>query len=108
MFNDLSEFIAVLDKERELCRVTESVSPDLEIAAVTDRVSKSPGGGPALLFEQPAGYEIPVAINLFGSLKRMCLALGVETLDELAHEIEELTSPKMPAGLVDALKMLPA
>ena len=108
MFNDLSEFIAVLDKERELCRVTESVSPDLEIAAVTDRVSKSPGGGPALLFEQPAGYDIPVAINLFGSLKRMCLALGVETLDELAREIEELTSPKMPAGLVDALKMLPA
>jgi 4-hydroxy-3-polyprenylbenzoate decarboxylase len=108
MFNDLNEFIAVLDKQRELCRVTEPVSPDLEIAAVTDRVSKSPGGGPALLFERPAGFDVPVAINLFGSLKRVCLALGVEKLDDLAREIEELTSPKMPGGLIDALKMLPA
>src|SRR5512134_3143396 len=108
MFNDLNEFIAVLDKQRELSRVTETVSPDLEIAAITDRVSKSPGGGPALLFERPAGHNVPVAINLFGSLKRMCIALGVETLDDLAREIEELTSPKMPAGVIDALKMLPA
>jgi 4-hydroxy-3-polyprenylbenzoate decarboxylase len=108
MFNDLNEFIAVLDKQRELCRVTQPVSPDLEIAAVTDCVSKSPGGGPALLFERPSGFDVPVAINLFGSLKRVCLALGVEKLDDLAREIEELTSPKMPGGLIDALKMLPA
>jgi 4-hydroxy-3-polyprenylbenzoate decarboxylase len=107
MFNDLNEFIAVLDKERELARVTDEVSPDLEIAALTDRVSKSPGGGPALLFERPTGYDIPVAINLFGSLKRMCRALDVEKLDDLAHEIEELTTPKMPGGMIDALKMLP-
>ena len=107
MFNDLNEFIAVLDKERELARVTEQVSPNLEIAALTDRVSKSAGGGPALLFERPTGYDIPVAINLFGSLKRMCLALDVEKLDDLAHEIEELTTPKMPGGVIDALKMLP-
>ncbi len=107
MFNDLSEFIAVLDKERELARVTEPVSPDLEIAAITDRVSKSPGGGPALLFERPTGFDIPVAINLFGSLKRMCIALGVEKLDDLAREIDELASPKMPGGIIDAVKMLP-
>jgi 4-hydroxy-3-polyprenylbenzoate decarboxylase len=107
MFNDLNEFIAVLDKERELARVAEEVSPNLEIAALTDRVSKSDGGGPALLFERPTGYDIPVAINLFGSLKRMCLALDVEKLDDLAHEIEELTTPKMPGGVIDALKMLP-
>jgi 4-hydroxy-3-polyprenylbenzoate decarboxylase len=107
MFNDLNEFMAVLDKERELARVTEEVSPNLEIAALTDRVSKSAGGGPALLFERPTGYDIPVAINLFGSLKRMCLALDVEKLDDLAHEIEELTTPKMPGGVIDALKMLP-
>jgi 4-hydroxy-3-polyprenylbenzoate decarboxylase len=107
MFNDLYEFIAVLDKQRQLFRVTESVSPDLEIAAITDRASKSPGGGPALLFERPTGFDIPVAINLFGSLERMCTALGVEKLDELAREIEELATPRMPGGIVDAVKMLP-
>ena len=71
MFNDLNDFIAALDKARELARIAEPVSPDLEICAVTDRVSKSPGGGPALLFEQPTGYDIPVALNLFGSMKRL-------------------------------------
>ena len=107
MFKDLNHFIAALDKERELARITEPVSPDLEICALTDRASKSPGGGPALLFERPTGYEIPVALNLFGSMKRICMALGVEHLDDLAAEIEELTTPKVPAGMLDALKMLP-
>src|SRR3954464_10045313 len=105
MFKDLNEFIAALDRDRELARVGEPVSPDLEIAAVTDRVSKSPGGGPALLFEQPAGYDMPVAINLYGSMKRMCMALGVASLDDLAKEIEELTNPKLPTGILDKLKM---
>jgi 4-hydroxy-3-polyprenylbenzoate decarboxylase len=83
------------------------VSPNLEICAVTDRVSKSPGGGPALVFENPSGYNMPVAINLYGSMKRMCMALGVATLDDLAREIEELTNPKLPTGMLDTLKMLP-
>ena len=82
-------------------------SPDLEIAAVTDRVSKSPGGGPALLFERPTGFDIPVAVNLFGSMKRMCMALGVARLDDLAAEIDDLATPKVPAGMLDAVKMLP-
>jgi 4-hydroxy-3-polyprenylbenzoate decarboxylase len=107
MFNDIKEFIAVLDKSRELARIAEPVSPDLEIAAVTDRVSKSPGGGPGLLFENPTGYDIPVAVNLFGSMKRMCMALNVTNLNELADEIAELTTPKLPSGMFDALKMLP-
>src|SRR5215218_5386931 len=105
--DDLKEFIAALDKERELSRVVEPVSPDLEISAVTDRVSKSPGGGPALLFERPTGFDIPVALNLFGSMKRICMALGVNKLEDLASEIEELTTPKIPSGMLDALKMLP-
>ena len=104
---DLDSFIAALDKARELARIAEPVSPDLEIAAVTDRVSKSAGGGPALLFEKPTGFDMPVAINLYGSLRRMCMALGVESLDDVAREIEELTNPKIPAGMFDALKMLP-
>jgi len=107
MYQDLNAFIDALDKERELARIDEPVSPNLEICAVTDRVSKSPAGGPALLFEKPAGYSMPVAINLYGSMKRMCMALGVATLEELAGEIEELTNPKLPSGMLDALKMLP-
>lgn len=107
MYKDINSFISALHKEGELARITDSVSPDLEICAVTDKVSKSPGGGPGLLFERPTGFDIPVAINLFGSMKRICMALGVKTLDDLAHEIEELTTPKIPTGMLDALKMLP-
>ena len=107
MFKDLNDFIATIDKERMLARIGEPVSPDLEIAAITDRVSKSPGGGPALLFERPTGFDMPVAINLFGSMRRMCMALGVDSLDDLARQVEEITTPKIPAGLFDAMKMLP-
>lgn len=106
-FPDITSFIAELDRRKELARIKDRVSPDLEIAAVIDRVSKSPGGGPALLFEQPTGASMPVAANLFGSTSRICLALGVEHLDELAHEIEELTTPPQPRGFMDALKLMP-
>jgi 4-hydroxy-3-polyprenylbenzoate decarboxylase len=107
VFKNLNEFIATLDQERELARIGEPVSPDLEICAITDRVSKSPGGGPGLLFERPAGFDMPVAINLFGSMRRICMALGVTTLDDLAREVEDLSTPKVPGGFFDALKMLP-
>ena len=107
MFKDLNEFIRALADEHELALIGEPVSPDLEIAAVTDRVSKTPGGGPALLFERPVGFDVPVAVNLFGSMKRMCMALGVASLDDLASEIDELATPKMPGGMLDAVKMLP-
>ena len=107
MFKDLNDFIAALDRGRELARITDPVSPDLEISAVTDRVSKSPGGGPGLLFERPTGFDMPVAVNLFGSMTRVCMALGVQTLDDLATEIDELATPKIPAGMLDALKLLP-
>ena len=114
-FPDINAFIAELDRRKELARITEPVSPDLEIAAVIDRACKSPGGGPALLFEKPASakasagqaYNMPVAANLFGSMSRVCLALGVEKLDDLAKEIEELTTPPQPRGFMDALKMMP-
>ena len=106
MFKDLNDFIDALDQRRMLARIADPVDPNLEIAAITDRVSKSPGGGPALLFENPAGYNMPVAINLFGSTERMCFALGVDTLDELARQMEEITTPKIPTGILDAMKML--
>ncbi len=107
MFNDINAFISELDRRGDLARISEPVSPDLEIAAVIDRVSKSPGGGPALLFEKPTGHGMPVAANLFGSMARMCLALGVDKLDDLAREIEELTTPPQPKGFMDALKLMP-
>ena len=102
MYSDLDEFLVDLDKRRLLTRVADSVDPHLEIAAVTDRACKSTGGGPALLFERPAGYDIPVASNVYGSYGRMCLALGVATLDDLAGEIDDLMTPQMPAGIMDA------
>ncbi len=107
MHRDLDEFITALSQRGWLQRVREEVSPDLEICAVTDLVSKSARGGPALLFEKPTGYAIPVATNLFGSVDRMCLALGVNSLDQIAKEIEELTEPKAPSGLMDVIKMVP-
>jgi 4-hydroxy-3-polyprenylbenzoate decarboxylase len=107
MYEDLTDFLADLDQRKLLARIKEAVSPELEIAAVTDRASKMPGGGPALLFEQPTGFSMPVAANVFGSLERMCLALGVKTLDDLASEINQLMTPQMPEGIMDALKMLP-
>jgi 4-hydroxy-3-polyprenylbenzoate decarboxylase len=107
MFPDITSFIGELERRKDLARVSDPVSPDLEISAVIDRACKSPGGGPALLFERPKGSSIPVAANLFGSMSRICLALGVESLDDLAREIDEMTTPPMPKGFVDALKMLP-
>lgn len=107
MHADLNAFLADLEARRLLTRVGEAVSPDLEIAAVTDRACKEPHGGPALLFERPTGFDMPVASNVFGSLERMCLALGVKRLDDLATEINQLMTPQMPEGIMDALKMLP-
>ena len=107
MYSDLTDFLADLEKRRLLARIAEPVAPELEIAAVTDRACKSPGGGPALLFDKPTGYDIPVATNVYGSNERMCLALGVKTLDDLAAEIDQLMTPQMPGGIMDALKMLP-
>ena len=107
MYSDLFDFLADLEKRRLLARIAESVSPDLEIAAVTDRACKLPDGGPALLFDKPAGHSIPVASNVYGSVERMCLALGVKSLDDLAAEIDQLMTPQMPEGIMDALKMLP-
>jgi 4-hydroxy-3-polyprenylbenzoate decarboxylase len=107
MFPDIRAFIAELEKRKDLVHVTDPLSPDLEIAALIDRVSKSPGGGPALVFDKPAGASMPVAANLFGSDARICLALGVDKLDDLGDEIEELTTPPMPKGFMDALKLMP-
>ena len=106
-YSSLNEFVELLEKKGELVRVKEEVDPVLEITAIVDQVSKSPGGGKALLFEKPKGSSYPVLINAFGSYKRMSLSLGVEDLEEHAAAIKELLELKPPKGLVDKLKFLP-
>ena len=91
-YKNLSEFIRALDKAGELVRVSREVDAELEITEITDRVSKMPGGGKALFFENVKGSRIPVLINAFGSSKRMALALGMEDLEEAARAIDELLS----------------
>jgi 4-hydroxy-3-polyprenylbenzoate decarboxylase len=107
-YKNLPEFINVLEKEGELIRIKTYVNPHLEIAEITDRISKSKNGGKALLFEN-TGYEFPVLMNAYGSEKRMCLALGVNDLNDVAHDIENLfhllSSPK--ENIIDKLKLLP-
>ena len=107
-YNNLQEFIDVLEKEGELLRIKNYVDPHLEIAEVTDRISKSKDGGKALLFEN-TGFDFPVLMNAYGSQKRMCLALGVKDLNDVARDIESLfhmlSSPK--ENIIDKLKLLP-
>ena len=107
-YKNLQQFIEVLEKEGELVRISAYVDPRLEISEITDRVSKTPGGGKALLFEN-TGYDFPVLMNAYGSEKRMCLALGVQRLDDVAHDIEQLfqllASPK--ESIMDKLRLLP-
>ena len=102
------QFIEALEKAGELVRIQTYVNPKLEIAEITDRISKSGGGGKALLFEN-TGYDFSVLMNAYGSEKRMCMALGVNHLDDVAREIEGLfkmlSAPK--EGILDKLKLLP-
>lgn len=112
-YSSLQDFIAFLDRRGELRRIKHPVSPVLEITEIADRVMKMPGGGPALLFENVTGYDMPVAINLFGSRQRMAWALGAEKLDDLASDIGDLVTlpgnmPKSLGGLLSlAPKLLP-
>jgi 4-hydroxy-3-polyprenylbenzoate decarboxylase len=107
-YKNQSAFIEALEKAGELQRIRTYVNPYLEIAEITDRISKSGNGGKALLFEN-TGYDFPVLMNAYGSEKRMCMALGVQHLDDVAHEIESLfkllTKPK--ESILDKLNLLP-
>ncbi|MGH9395811.1 MAG: menaquinone biosynthesis decarboxylase [Terriglobia bacterium] len=110
-YKNLREFIASLEREKELKRIKVPVDVDLEITEVADRVSKS--GGPALLFEKPRSvkdntdYSMPLLINALGTKKRLELALEVGSLEDVAHRIQELLEMKPPEGLLGKMKMLP-
>jgi len=104
-YADLRQFIDRLEQEGELERVAAEVDPVLEIAELADRAVKA--GGPALLFENPKGSNIPVLINSFASFRKMEIALEVDDLESIARRIAEYIELKMPQGLVGKLRMLP-
>ncbi len=102
--SDLRDWIALLEREGELHRVSAEADPDLEITEITDRVVKT--SGPALLFERPKGSTLPLLINQFGTERRMCLAFGVESLDEIAAKLEDVLELQPPHGLVEKVRGL--
>ena len=103
-YSNLRDFVKALEQAGELKRIKTEVSPDLEISQITDRVSKAEG--PALLFENVEGSQMPLLINAFGSQKRMAMALGVEDLNEIADEIEGMIKLGPPESLLDKVKIL--
>lgn len=104
-YSDLREFIRALEKNGELKRISFEVDPHLEITEFADRAVKR--GGPALLFEKPKGSQVPVLINSFASARKMQIALGVDSVDEIAGRISEYLEMRLPQGLIGKLKMLP-
>ena len=86
--HNLREFISLLENRGQLRRINIPVSSELEITEIADRTVKS--GGPALLFENVSGYNVPVVINLYGSLERMAWALGVEELNQLTDKVQKI------------------
>src|SRR5918911_316678 len=101
---DLRSWIALLEREGELVRVGAEVDPELEITEVVDRTVKA--GGPALLFERVRGSEHPLLINQFGTERRMSLALGVESLDDVARKVADVLEMQPPQGLVEKVRGL--
>lgn len=106
-YKDLRDFISLLEKKGLLKRIRVEVDPILEITEITDRMCKSPNGGKTLFFEKVIGSQYPVVTNLFGSFERMCLALEVEKIDDVAKRIEDLLNQSPPKTLMEKLSMIP-
>src|ERR1700738_3699471 len=110
--DNISQFLSAIDRAGELARISEPVKTRLELCEIADRVMKQPGGGKALFFENVVldngeRSQYPVVINLFGSMRRMSLALGLKDLDEVGERITELLDLKVPEGIMGKLSMLP-
>jgi len=109
-FDSFRQFVEQLDSAGELKRITQPAATELEITELADREMKSPGGGKALLIEQPtvngAMSPFPVAINTMGSWKRMALSLGASSVDEAAAELGSLMKAKPPMSLRETMKLL--
>ncbi|MDE2843193.1 MAG: UbiD family decarboxylase, partial [Chloroflexota bacterium] len=105
-YKDLREFVSFLERRGQLHRVKTPVSCELEMTEIADRMVKS--GGPALLFENVTGYDMPVLMNLFCSDQRMAWALGVEKVDDLVARLEGMLqlAQGAPEGLVNKIRTL--
>ncbi|XHS77220.1 4-hydroxy-3-polyprenylbenzoate decarboxylase [Burkholderiaceae bacterium UC74_6] len=106
-YSDLRDFLHGLEAMGELRRVTDPVSPSLEVTALSDRVLRA--GGPALLFENPVGHRIPLLTNLFGTTRRVALGMGAQSLSELrevGQVLASLKEPEPPRGLKDVGKLV--
>jgi 4-hydroxy-3-polyprenylbenzoate decarboxylase len=101
---DLRDWITLLEREGELVRVDAEVDPHLEITEIADRTVKA--GGPALLFSNPKGSTHPLLINQFGTERRMCLAFGVERLDDVGQKLADVLEMQPPQGLAEKVKGL--
>lgn len=107
-FANLREFIQAVDARGDLRRISAPVSPILELTEIADRVMKSPGGGPALLFENlTGGSTMPLLINTFGSKQRMQMVCGNDTISNVTENFLAMLEPKGSLGFMDKLKMLP-
>jgi 4-hydroxy-3-polyprenylbenzoate decarboxylase len=107
-YKDLRDFIQQLEARGQLRRIGVEVDPYLEMTEIADRVLRA--GGPALLFENPKGYDIPVLANLFGTPERVAMGMGEESvaaLREVGKLLAYLKEPEPPAGLKDAMAKLP-
>ncbi len=103
----LADFLAELEEDGQLVRIAAEVDADLEVAAITDRISKTSGGGPALLFEQVRGHTWPVVTNLFGHEHRLLRALQAPSLDAVGQRVAELLRPDIPESWLEAVHLVP-
>src|SRR5437868_5823771 len=106
--NSLGDFLAILQDGGELLRIAAPVDSALEIAEITRRMSRGGDGGPALFFESVRGSKMPVVTNLLGSRSRLCKALGVRSLEELAERLTATTPADNPVRWLEALKLSPS
>ncbi|WP_278404486.1 4-hydroxy-3-polyprenylbenzoate decarboxylase [Pseudoalteromonas ruthenica] len=107
-YKDLRDFIALLEKRGELKRISQPIDTYLEMTEIADRTLRAKG--PALLFENPKGYDIPVLANLFGTPERVALGMGqdnVEALREVGKLLAFLKEPEPPKGIKEAIGQLP-
>src|SRR5271167_3192753 len=109
-YDSFGQFVQALEKAGELKRISQPIATELEITALADREMKSPGGGKALLIEQPTingrASPFPVAINTMGSHKRMAMSLGASSVEEVAAELGALMKAKPPTSFKETIKLL--
>jgi len=104
-YRDLKHFVEVLRQRGELKEIAAEIDPVLEVSEIADRVVKA--GGPALLFTNVKGHQMPLLINAFGTMERMALALEADSLDAVAEQVAELLEPQLPVTLSQKFHQLP-